>query len=373
MAKKTVQAKAAAARARLTKTEAPPEPPRVYLNSGNTLINLGTTGKTNCCYQAGKYYLYVGDSSAGKTLFGLTAAAEAAIDPQFAEYEIYHDDAENGSGFDVQTRYPALAARILPPRRNPDGSPRYSTTVEEFYDFLIARLKAGKKVIYILDSMDVLDVAADVKKYDKQAAARRKTEETGKKVEEAGSYGTAKAKANSDGLRRLMPLLKKTGSILVIITQTRDKISSMPVMGDNKTRGGGHALKFYAWIEYWLSVAKPLTVNVRGKDRLIGAMTKVRIKKNRAQGKHRTVMVPTFFSVGVDDVGGCVDFLVEEGHWKKAGGIDAREFGVKGPREKVVKAVEDGGKEGRLRKLVRQVWDDIESKCVLVRKNRYGG
>lgn len=347
---------------------------KVFLDSGITLLNLACSDHPDRCYEAGKYYLYVGDSEAGKTLFGLLAAANAAIDSKFNDYEIIHDDAENGNGFNLKRFFPKLVGRIKPPKGTTE-SPKYSKTVEDFYDNLNRLIvDEKKKVIYVLDSMDVLTTRDDLKKTKEQRKARTKSEETGKEVDVSGSYGTAKAKANSGGLRDVMHALKTSGSILIIVTQTRDKLGGMMVYGDNKTRGGGHSLKFYATLELWLSLAEPIKKTVNGKQRVIGNVTKVRVRKNRVQGKHRTVMVPIYPSVGVDEVGGMIDYLLDENHWKKGpGGINAKEFDVKMDREKLVDYIEgDEVNYHELKQLVKSVWDGVEEKCKVVRKNRYG-
>src|ERR1019366_483749 len=103
---------------------------------------------------------------------------------------------------------------------------------------------------------------------------------------------------------------------------------------------------------------------------------------NSVNGKIRKVNVPIIQGVGVDDLGGCVDFLVEEGHWansKKEEGdrassdkaFIAPEFDFKGKKETLIHKIETEDKEQDLRLLIKQVWDKIEAKCEFVRKPRY--
>mgnify|MGYP002779489147 CR=1 FL=1 len=344
--------------------------PKDYVSSGSTLLNMAITGSPNRGFSKGHYYYYVGDSASGKTWFALTCLAEASINPNFDDYKLIHDCPEDGALMDVEFYYgKRMAERLEAPRKEKDGTPVHSTTVEEFYRGLMKRLQAGEKVIYVLDSMDSVTSEADLKHVEKQIKAQDKKAKGGD-GEASGSYGTGKAKANSEYLRIITPLLAKTGSILIIISQTRDNISQFSF--EKKTRAGGKALKFYATVEIWTSVVEKLKKTVNDKPRVIGAVTELQIKKNRVTGKDRKVQVPFYNSVGIDDVGSCVDYLVDEGKWKKGStGIAAADFDFTGNREKLIKHIEDNDHEKELRQLVKTVWDEIEEKSAVRRKSRY--
>jgi hypothetical protein len=111
---------------------------------------------------------------------------------------------------------------------------------------------------------------------------------------------------------------------------------------------------------------------IKGKKRKLGTRVQVRVKKNRAVGRDRTAFVPIYNSYGIDDIGGCVDYLVFENHWKEVGGtINAKEFDFRGKREEVVAHIESVEGEKQLRGIVRGVWTAIENACVVQRKQRY--
>lgn len=360
----------AAVKAAMTAAKPADPEPTLYLSTGSTLLNLAISNRAaNGGFRVGSYYLFVGDSSSGKSWLTMTCMAEACIDKRFADYRLVHDNPEDGTLMDVRRYFGKLEDRLEQP---PNGT---SQTVEEFYDNLNACLAAGKPFVYVLDSMDVLETEPDLQKKAEHKKARHKARTEGRTVEVAGSFGTAKSKLNSNSLRTVIPRLKKLGAVLIIITQTRDKIGQMPVLlGDGKTRGGGHALKFYATVELWTSVAGKVKKRVLDKDRTVGITSQVQTKKNRITGREVKVKLPILYHSGLDDVGSMVDFLVEEGHWKKASGISADEFQVKGSREQVVAAVEalDDGVY-RLRKLTARVWRQIEEQSKLTRRNPYAG
>lgn len=339
-----------------------------FLSSGSTLLNLATTGRTHGCFAKGFYTLFVGDSESGKTWLCLGCLAEASINPEFDDYDLIYDNGEDGALMDIRHYYgKKLAKRIKPPAVHSDGTPRYSETVEQMYDNILAAAESGRPFVYIQDSQDSLSSELEIAKEKKQRRAR----ETGDKA--AGMYDP-KARQHSARLRRVIRKLKKTRSILIIISQTRDKIGGfIPFGGETTTHSGGRAIKFYATTQLWSSVKMKLKRKIKGKMRQIGMLSKVRVKKNRFTGKDRTVLVPIFQDIGIDDVGSCVDYLIEEGHWKKHGGkIDAKELDFHGGREALIQHIEDEEEEKFLRGIVGKVWAEIEEACKSGRKRRYG-
>ena len=82
--------------------------------------------------------------------------------------------------------------------------------------------------------------------------------------------------------------------------------------------------------------------------------------------------IDIFPSFGIDDLGTCVDYLVEEGFWPCTKlTIDAKGLNISGTREKIIRAIEKKGMAGKLRELCGQCWNEVESACDLQRKNRY--
>jgi RecA/RadA recombinase len=338
--------------------------PPALLNSGSTLLNLACSGKPAGAFPVGKYVLLVGDSSSGKTFLSLTCLAEAGINKRFAGYRFIFDAPEDGALMDMQRYFgTAVAKRLEPPKKDADGTPLYSDTIEEFYYNLDDAVEAGSPFIYILDSMDALTSKDESDKFQTQKTASRKGEDA------AGSYGDGKAKKNSTGLRKILHKLRTTNSILIIINQTRDNLG----FGfEKKTRSGGRALKFYATLEIWSSIKGKLFKTVNGQKRQIGIISKIDIKKNRLTGRETSVEIPIFYSVGIDDIGSCVDYLLAEKQWpqSKTGKITAQEFDFAGTRDKLIQQIEANDQQSILRGLVAEVWRGIEQSCNVQRKPR---
>lgn len=349
------------------------------LSTGSTLLNLALTGDPFKGFVAGKYFFIVGDSASGKTFLSMTCLAEATIDPNFSEYDFIYDNIEDGMLMDLDTLFnDTVADRIRPPAMK-GGEPAFSDSVESFYYNLDDAIGRGKPFIYILDSMDALDTDAADKKFQQHKKAYRKKRGDGDEPaggdddKLAGSYGDGKAKKNSEFLRKAMKGLKATGSILIILSQTRDNIGSM---FGGKTRAGGHALRFYATTEFWSSIIKPIKKTVHDIERKVGNRIKLAFRKNRFTGQLHEVEIDIYPSFGIDDVGSCVDYLVGEGYWSAdkqtitATGLDTG-LDVVATRDKLIRTIERKGLERRLRELCGTCWAEVEAACSLKRKNRY--
>jgi RecA/RadA recombinase len=358
------------------------DPPRLeaikqedLLSTGSTLLNMAFSGRPGGGVPKGKYLYFVGDSSSGKSWFCFNLFAEAARNPNFEDYRFVFDNAENGALMDVEEYFGKRVVERLVPPKGTIEEPIYSETVQQFYYHLDANTEQGP-CIYVLDSMDALNDESEEDKFD----AEVKKYETGK-GEVPGSMGMAKAKANSKNINRVVRSLRNSGSILVVISQTRDAVGSrIPGM---KTRGGGKALRFYAHLEAWTSVKCPITKTYLRKDREIGSIIKIDVQKNRVCGWEGKIEVPFLKKYGVDDLGGCVDYLRDEKHWKGASGkgdddedsgsgkFAAPEFDFTGTKEGLIKKIQESGDEWELQRLVARVWRDIEAGAMPYRKPKY--
>lgn len=326
-----------------------------FLSTGSTLLNLACTDYPDRGFAKGRYYLIVGTSSSGKTFLSLTCLAEAARSPNFNDHMFILDDVERGAMMNITNFFGKEVDKRL--------KCLHSYTIEDFYDNLDKAFKKDRPFIYILDSMDSLSSVAEIAKFEKQKKARKAEKET------TGSYGDGKAKVNSQNLRRVIGRLEQNGSILIIINQTRDKLTGF----GGKTRSGGHALQFYACLEIWSDIKTRLKKHYRGKERQQGVLCTLRVRKNRIRGKDRTVQIPIYHTYGMDDVGSCIDYLILEKHWSitKSGVITAEEFDFEGRRERLIQTIVEEEMEKDLADIAADVWKDIEDAVAIKRKPRY--
>lgn len=356
------------------------------LSTGSTLLNLALTGRVQGGFAKGLYYRLVGDSESGKTWLALTCFAEATMNSNFDGYRFIYDNAEDGALMDVEHFFgKKLAESIEPPAKDEHG-PVYSSTVEEFYYHVDDAKKQGTPFIYVLDSIDTLSSTEELKKFQEHKKAHKRKMgqddeepeigedgEVKKAKDPKGDYGDGKAKKNSRNLRQVLcghPSMRRMGSILIIVSQTRDNLG----FGfEEKTSSGGRALKFLATAEMWSSVVGQVKKKIRKKDRPIGIIARLKIKKNRGTGQKYTMDIPILRSYGIDDLGSCIDFLLSEGHWSKTkkGVIDAPEFEFSGKKDQLITLIEENEQERDLRVLVEKVWNEIEEASILKRKKRY--
>lgn len=341
------------------------------LSTGCTLVDLALSGDLLGGIIKGHYYYFVGDSESGKSFFVLTMLAAACNNVNFDDYDIIYDDVERGALMDLEKFFGSkLAGRIRPPSGTKDD-PIYSNLVEEFYFNIDDAFNRKRPFIYVLDSQDALDSMYNEKKFKELKTSMRVN--SAKKAK--GSMGDGKAKFHSQRIRSVVTKLEETGSILVIVNQTRDVINESPMQRGPKTKAsGGHAVRFYASTQLWTTPGKLIEKQVRGVKRQIGVWIRVKTKKNRISGKHWNVEVPIYWSVGIDDVGANMQFLLDNKHWTqdKSGRIAQEDFdGVSGDFEDVVRQIEENDLESDLRDIVQEVFRDIEQRSAVVRKKRF--
>jgi recombination protein RecA len=338
-----------------------PTPAKVkHLSTGSTLLNLGVSDQVFGGFGLGKIVNIIGDSSSGKTTLAWSLLAEAAHKKRFDNHVLIYDDVEAACEHDVVKLFGQVTADRVRPPRGTREEPRGSSTVEEFQLSIHSYLKKGKPFVYILDSLDALTSDDE----EERMEAKVKAYEKGTKPK--GSYGMAKPKAMSEMLRQIVRKLRDSDSLLVIISQTRDNIN--PMSFTPKTRSGGRALEFYASHILWTAVAG----KIKKLEQAIGIICRVKSTKSKLTGKIRTVEFPIYYDLGVDNTASCVDFLVEQGWWKKAGNKIKSSL-VHKPmfRDRLVEAIEKEEKEKELKIQVGKCWQKMEDALRLNRRNRY--
>jgi RecA/RadA recombinase len=333
-----------------------------FLSLGCPLLNLAVSGDWQKGIMAGTYVFYVGDSSSGKTLATLTLLAEAANNPDFDDYELWHIDAEVGNHFDFERFFGRKAAARIMVKRPAPGKPML---LEEVYDWLEAKIKANIKFVAIIDSMDTLSS----EQKEKQIAEDAKNRAEGKDID--GNYGDGKAKINSQRLPRILTMIEDSGSILLSISQVRDNLKA-GLYGPKHVRGGGHAIKFGGSVEIWTYPGESMLKEVNGTKRNIGMIPIFKVEKNRVNGRKRVVKIPIMPDFGMDATGAAVDFLLAEKAWSASSGrITCPFYETTHYREELIRKIEDDGREQELFTAMQECWDSIEAQLTVTRKKRY--
>jgi len=349
--------------------------PLLYIPTGSAMLNLACSDRIDGGYKAGKIVNLIGDSSSGKSILVLTGLAEMCYMSRFDKHRLVLDDAERANEFDIEELFGSELVNRLEVM-DEDAS----ETIEEFYGNVLVELDKPEPVIYVLDSFDSLTSEAE----QERSVAYKK-----KKKDKKGSYKTEKPRMASEILRVIKGRVADSKSLVLIVSQTRDNIG-FGAMFQPKTRSGGKALKFYSTHEIWLAVLQA----EKSKGLNIGNWVGAKVTKNKLTGKKRDVTFPIFYDYGVDDIGSCVDFLLESVHWKKikpkkeskkrklltdeekkkqkgSQKIDAVEFDIQATKAKLISSIEDEGLVDDLFDIVQQVWNNREDSVKLKRKRRF--
>ncbi len=333
--------------------------------TGSTTFNLECSSHIEGAFLMGTMINLIGDSHAGKTLFGLTVFAECSLLPKFDNYRFIYRDIERANEFDTEH----LFGKTVSDRIECDEEDNLRT-FEEFNDDIHRTFTDDRPCIYILDSFDALTTEAGLK----LDASNRSKREKGNKTD--GSYGDGKAKLMSEAGSKRIPELGQTDSLLIIISQTRDNIG-FGAMFTPKTRSGGKALKFYAFHEIWLACQKK---EKEGK-RTIVTNVQAKITKNKLTGRHGEAYFPVLFDYGVDNISSCINFLQDESDWTGSktalntkGFIPAKVVAGKNKhrsRREIIDYIENNNLEEDLFLLCQSAYNDIMEKLKPKRKRKY--
>lgn len=134
------------------------------------------------------------------------------------------------------------------------------------------------------------------------------------------------ARLMSSGLQKLVPVVKRTNTLLIFVNQIRFKIGTY---GNPETTTGGNALLFYASYRIHVSGGKSKSSRLldKGTGEIYGHRTKFFTQKNKRAAPYRSAEVDLIYGVGYDTVGEIIDLgadlgLIEQtGAWLNYGDI----------------------------------------------------
>lgn len=191
-----------------------------------------------------------GPESGGKTTLALMAIAVA----QQVEGQAVFIDAEHALNLEYARDLGVDVDNLLVSQ--PDCG-------EDALEIVEAMIKSGQVDIIVVDSVAALVPRAELE----------------------GEMGDAQmglqARLMSQAMRKLTQVVSKTNTVLIFINQVRDKIGVM--FGNPETTTGGRALKFYASLR--IDVRR-IAQKKKG-DEVIGAMTKIKVIKNKLSAPYR--------------------------------------------------------------------------------------
>ena len=212
---------------------------------------------------------------------------------------------------------------------------------------LVSQPDYGEQALEIVETL-VRSGGIDLVVVDSVAALTPKAEIDG---EMGDSHMGLQARLMSQALRKLTGITGKTNTTVIFINQLRQKIGIM--FGSPETTTGGNALKFYSSIRMDVRQKEKITDG----DEVVGAITKVKIVKNKIAPPFREAMYESYYGKGIDKISSLIDAAVnfevieKSGAWFKFDGVNL------GQGKDTVKNLlrED-------EKLLKQIWALVKEK-----------
>jgi len=302
---------------------------RILIPTGCIMLDLALSDNIYQGYVLGSLVNIVGDSSSGKTFLLLSLLATLSYDKRFKDYLLIYDEPEASLMINIPKLFGKKADERI--------TRLSSDTIEEFYERIKNFCEKKVKFIYGLDSLDALSCKAEKKKIE--------------------GYHLEKPRLMSMILRNIVRDLRDQNSLVVIISQTRERIGIR--FGERKTRSGGKALRFYSTHEIWLAIKEHL----EEKKKDIGVKVRARVKKNKVLGKLRDIEFDILYDYGIDDIGSIVDFLVSQEIWRreKKKILASKDGFIDSSKEDLVSFIEEKSLEKKLFKFVDSKWKELEN------------
>jgi len=341
------------------------ESSRLLIPTGSTMLNLAVSDQARGGYGGGKIVNLVGDSNSGKTIEVLSGLMEMSLDDFWENWRFIYDDAESALEMDVRKVFgPKLADRIVDPWGTPYGDPDFgcSETVEDFKNNVWNTFDDDSPFVYILDSYDGMTSREEIKRQQKEA-----------KGEEMNRDFPRQPAILNEALRKCKTKLRKTDSVLIVVSQTRD-VMNPGTFGAQKRRAGGKGLKFFSSHEMWMAIKGQIKRTVRGKKRTIGHDVVIRSHRSKLTGKRRDIEVPIYTDYGVDDIGSMINWLMSNKVWTgtkskvNTKGFMKAQLSVE---DLITKIESDNGWLEELKDEVQDGWNVIEECLKVDRKKRY--
>lgn len=301
-----------------------------FVSTGCTLLDCALGGG----FALGRVANIVGDKSTSKT--GIATECLINFVRSYPDGKAAYRDAE--AAFD--THY-AAAMGLPVDKIDMEGNIR---TVEDLHRDLekFVKATAGKRGIYILDSLDAL---SDEDELERDIAK--------------GSFGATKAKKSSEMFRRLTPEIEKSKVLFLVVSQVRDNIGAM--MGEKHKRSGGRAMDFYASQIVWLANLGKLDRTIDKIKRVYGIMVKANVKKNKISMPFRQCEFEFHFGYGIEDV-------VSNLNWLEDNSI-IPEIEAKSLNKMTDDEYREAGKV--LAEQVKAKWSEVEEKF-MPKRSKYG-
>lgn len=253
----------------------------------------------------------VGDSGSGKTavatqmIYEISGYINAGLSEEYSSATHLVLDGENGNKFSTEKMFGFSL-----------NTKTDVKTIEGVFSELMLAFKAnttknkgkitGKNLnIIVIDSLDSFASEATLKQGEDRVKAYEKDKDYNQ-----GTFALEKNRYLSTSFfPTIVPELQGSDTLLIIVSQVRDKIGV--TFGSKLQVTGGKALQFYCTYRVLIAEAEKLKKTVKGEKYDIGKLLKFKTLKVRSAKPYRTCFNVTFYEVGMDNVFSNVLYLYD--------------------------------------------------------------
>lgn len=315
----------------------------VMVSTGSTLLDLAISGskKRGGGLPGGIMVIAYGPSSSGKSVLACEVAGNVQRAGGMVKYR------------DTEARLDQQFASLFGIDFKEVDLTHPNTVVDAFNS--LHKWEVDTSVIngYVIDSLAALSTDIEMEK------------------DEGDKMGMRRAKDFSEQLRKGARMITNNNILLFCTNQIRQNTEAMGMYARKDINPGGKAIEFYASVILRFSSFSKIrsSVRVAGKEvkRVTGIEGEIEVVKNSICKPYRTAPITIDFSYGIDDIRENLVFI------KRYTGNSmyyVNDTKLSNGLEKAISVVENENLEDELKNQVIDLWEEIENKFYVERKDK---